>query len=171
MKQRMRFTPSGMALAIAAGAVLGLGSAPGRAAPLDISQAPLASSSDISVLPNVMFLLDDSGSMQFDTLPDHRPERAWRPCEPGKESGARGTWPASARPLWLLPSPRPLAEIGAVPQYEGPLTLLTLPERIESGWWDGDDARRDYFVARLPDASIAWVYRENGEWYVHGLFA
>jgi type IV pilus assembly protein PilY1 len=71
MKQRMRFTPSGMALAIAAGAMLGLGSAPGRAAPLDISQAPLASSSDISVLPNVLFLLDDSGSMEYDTLPDH----------------------------------------------------------------------------------------------------
>ena len=71
MKQRMRFNPKGMALAIAAGAVLSVGSPPGRAELIDISQAPLASSSDISVLPNVMFLLDDSGSMQFDTLPDH----------------------------------------------------------------------------------------------------
>jgi len=45
------------------------------------------------------------------------------------------------------------------------------PERIESGWWDGDDAKRDYFVARLPNASLAWVYREEGEWFLHGLFA
>jgi hypothetical protein len=41
------------------------------ARPLDISQAPLASASNLSVLPNLLFLLDDSGSMMFDTLPDH----------------------------------------------------------------------------------------------------
>ena len=71
MKQRMRFIPAATAVAIAAGAVIGLGSAPGRAATIDIAQSPLASSSDMSVLPNVMFLLDDSGSMAFDMLPDH----------------------------------------------------------------------------------------------------
>ena len=53
--------------------------------------------------------------------------------------------------------------------------MLAGPERIESGWWDGDDAKRDYFIARLPDGALAWVYREGGRsspcWYVHGLFA
>ena len=48
---------------------------------------------------------------------------------------------------------------------------LAGPERIECGWWDGDEARRDYFVARLRTASLAWVYREDGEWFLHGLFA
>jgi type IV pilus assembly protein PilY1 len=71
MKQRMRFTTTAMAVAIAAGAVTGLTGLAARAELIDISQAPLASASDLSVLPNVMFLLDDSGSMQFDTLPDH----------------------------------------------------------------------------------------------------
>jgi protein ImuB len=58
-----------------------------------------------------------------------------------------------------------------VPHHGGPLRLLAGPERIESGWWDGDEASRDYFVARLPGEALGWVYRENGAWYLHGLFA
>ena len=34
----------------------------------------------------------------------------------------------------------------------------------------GTPARRDYFVAELG-SSLAWVYREEGAWYIHGLFA
>jgi protein ImuB len=81
------------------------------------------------------------------------------------------------RPFWLLPRPRPLPERNAVPLHEdGPLALLAGPERIESGWWDGDDIARDYFVARTPKASVVWIYRERGalqggQWYLHGLFA
>jgi protein ImuB len=117
--------------------------------------------------------LGEEAVQGFDTLPDHRPERAWRPCEPGKESSTPGVWPASARPLWLLPAPRPLAEIGEVPQYEGPLMLLTTPERIESGWWDGHDVAREYFVAANPAQSLLWIYREprRGGWYLHGFFS
>lgn len=40
------------------------------AAPTDISITPLASSSVSVVKPNVMFILDDSGSMAWDYLPD-----------------------------------------------------------------------------------------------------
>jgi protein ImuB len=54
---------------------------------------------------------------------------------------------------------------------EAEFTPLAGPERIESGWWDGDEARRDYFIARLHGDSIGWLYRENGAWYLHGLFA
>jgi protein ImuB len=117
--------------------------------------------------------LGEEAVQGFDTLPDHRPERAWRSCEPGKESSARGTCPRSARPLWLLAAPRPLAEIAEVPQYEGPLTLLTTPERIESGWWDGHDVAREYFVACNPAQSLLWIYREprHGGWYLHGFFS
>ena len=43
--------------------------------------------------------------------------------------------------------------------------------RIESGWWDADEASRDYFIARLPEGALGWLYRENGSWYLHGLFA
>jgi protein ImuB len=110
----------------------------------------------------------------FDIVADHRPERAWRSCEPGEASGACGrSWQPSARPLWLLPSPRLLPEIGEVPQHGGPLTMLTLPERIESGWWDGHDVEREYYVARNPAQSLLWIYRDRSKsgWYLHGFFS
>ena len=95
------------------------------------------------------------------TNPDHRPEHAWRRVEPGEWDLHEYRQPGP-RPLWLL-HPTKL--------NEGEFTALAGPERIESGWWDGDEASRDYFVARLQDDSIGWLYRENGAWYLHGLFA
>ena len=73
----------------------------------------------------------------------------------------------------LLDAPRPLPERNAVPQHEdGPLTLLAGPERIESGWWDGQDMERDYFIARTPREALVWVYRERrAGWYLHGIFS
>jgi protein ImuB len=100
------------------------------------------------------------------TCPDHRPEHAWQRVEPG-EWDPREFRQAGPRPLWLL-APRRLEP--------GGFGLLAGPERIECGWWDGDDARRDYFIAELEPrtsraTSLGWVYREGGEWYLHGLFA
>ena len=95
------------------------------------------------------------------THPDHRPEHAWRRVEPGE-------WDPHE---YRLPGPRPLWLFEPRKTKEGEFTALAGPERIESGWWDGDEARRDYFVARLPDGALGWVYRETGAWYLHGLFA
>jgi protein ImuB len=95
------------------------------------------------------------------TQPDHRPEHAWRRVEPGE-------WDPRD---WRHPGPRPLWLLEARKLQQGAFTPLSGPERIEAGWWDGDDAQRDYFIARLPNATLAWVYREHGEWYLHGLFA
>jgi len=67
------------------------------------------------------------------------------------------------RPLWLLETPRPLGEKGFV--------LLAGPERIVSGWWDGGEVKRDYFIARARDASLVWIYRDSGGWFLHGIFA
>ena len=52
------------------------------------------------------------------------------------------------RPLWLLPAPQPLDERRGRPLHRGALELVAGPERIESGWWDGADVPRDYYVAR-----------------------
>lgn len=41
-----------------------------HAALVDLAQAPLASSTTTAVLPNIMFTLDDSGSMEWDFMPD-----------------------------------------------------------------------------------------------------
>lgn len=95
------------------------------------------------------------------TVPDHRPEHAWRRIAPGDWDPREFSSPGP-RPAWLVEPPRRLPA--------GGFELLAGPERIECGWWDGDEARRDYFVARVQ-ASLAWIYREHGEWYLHGLFA
>jgi protein ImuB len=104
---------------------------------------------------------------------DHRPECAWRVCEPGsRDAGALAS--LARRPLWLLAKPRPLTESGAVPYYDGKLALLAGPERIESGWWDGNDVMRDYFVAANSADALLWIYRERaagGRWFLHGFFA
>lgn len=81
--------------------------------------------------------------------------------------------PDAPRPVWLLPEPEPLAQ----PFAARPFVLRDGPERIESGWWDGRDVRRDYYVADTPDGATAWIYRDHrygiddGEWFLHGLFA
>jgi protein ImuB len=112
---------------------------------------------------------------------DHRPELATVRCPPEPAAQARPLPPATrmTRPIWLLPEPRPLREREARPWLEGqPLHLLSGPERIESGWWDGDLACRDYFVAQAIGGAPVWVYRLRpappaGEpgWFLHGWFA
>ena len=102
---------------------------------------------------------------------EHRPEHAWQRAAPG----ARPTQVAPrARPLWLLREPRPLKQVAEKPYSDhGPLAIVAGPERIESGWWDGDDVKRDYFVAQTAERSTVWVYRERrrpGGWYLHGIF-
>jgi protein ImuB len=102
--------------------------------------------------------------------PEHRPERASAAADPGAKPLQLEF---GERPIWLLSRPKPLEEIGARPHHEGPLELLAGPERIESGWWDGGDVARDYFIARMQNEALVWVYRERGGggWYLHGLFA
>ena len=96
-------------------------------------------------------------------LQDYRPEYSWSLRELDEPAIYNG--PAQ-RPTWLLPEPEPCR----INQYH----LLTGPERIESGWWDGKDCRRDYFVARNTDGSTQWVFHEykpHPGWYLHGMFA
>jgi protein ImuB len=106
------------------------------------------------------------------TCAEHRPERAFAVSGPGTKKQPQ--LDCGERPFWLLGAPKPLPEAGAAPDYQGPLELLAGPERIESGWWDGDDIARDYFIARTRSESLVWIYRERrgeGGWYLHGVFA
>jgi protein ImuB len=88
-------------------------------------------------------------------------------------SGIAGLLPEAPRPLWLLAEPQPLAHLFEMK----PWILRDGPERIESGWWDGRDVRRDYFVAENPRGEVMWIYRDHrygiddGEWFLHGVFA
>ncbi len=106
--------------------------------------------------------------------PEHRPEKAWQPVVDAMESGPAfaGTASCGPRPLWILARPAALARRGDTPLFHGALVLEDGPERIEAGWWDGDDVRRDYYVARSRWGMRLWVFRErrSGRWYLHGLF-
>ena len=93
---------------------------------------------------------------------DHRPEKAWAWVAPGTSVPCTETRP---RPNWLLPAPRPCRRAD--------FRLEEGPERIEAGWWDGQDCRRDYWVARDRHGRKVWIFREHQPrtgWFLHGLF-
>jgi protein ImuB len=146
---------------------------------------------------------------------DHRPEcmQVWvpashgmpvtRPAASGKPAGA-GKKPttrdvanavpayADLYPTWLLATPLQLAVRQDRPLYQGPLTLLVGPQRLEAGWWGAATPKktvvtlRDYFLARSAQAGLLWIYRERlaadrqladqpserpgSHWYLQGLF-
>lgn len=94
---------------------------------------------------------------------DHRPEYSWRRRALNEPVDCTAL---AHRPAWLLPKPR-RCEIG---NYE----ILAGPERIESGWWDGRDCRRDYFIVRDNHGSLLWAFHEykpRHGWFLHGIFA
>jgi protein ImuB len=95
-------------------------------------------------------------------LADHRPESAWRAQSASKPLPPMGNAP---RPCWLLGEPSPLA---------GMPRILAGPERIESGWWDGGDVRRDYYLIETRSGQRGWAYRtvgSDGPLLLHGWFA
>lgn len=108
------------------------------------------------------------------SVAEHRPESAWRYIAPARTAVASATVGAGAhRPLWLLPEPQPLGLSDGRPVCAGALTPESGPERIESGWWDGADVSRDYFVVRNAQGLRLWIYRERRAphgWYLHGYF-
>jgi protein ImuB len=70
-----------------------------------------------------------------------------------------------ARPTWLLDKPVPL---------RGSLQILAGPERVETGWWDGETVRRDYYIVQTEQGQRAWAYcapDERTGWMLHGWFA
>jgi protein ImuB len=104
-------------------------------------------------------------------LADHRPERAWDYAEPDRPSSL--VVDRMQRPLWLLPVPKPLVSRQGHPWRYGPLSVTKNPERIEGGWWKGQDIRRDYYIATDTDGSRLWIFRDlrgTRAWYLHGLF-
>ncbi|WP_110650785.1 Y-family DNA polymerase [Salinicola peritrichatus] len=92
---------------------------------------------------------------------EHRPEAA---VLGGAGPSAGGRIEHRPRPGWLMAEPY---------RCDGDVArLLAGPERIESGWWDGGDIRRDYYLAEWTDGRHAWVWREPGGegLYLHGWF-
>lgn len=107
--------------------------------------------------------LGDDAVHGLGALAEHRPEQAWQPRDNPRPPLLA---PCGPRPGWLLAQPQVLRE--AAPR------ILAGPERIESGWWDGGDLRRDYYLVETRAGQRAWAYREvgnEGPWLLHGWFA
>lgn len=96
---------------------------------------------------------------------DHRPECGTRRAALSADAPRfQATRHDAHRPSLLLQEPSPIPS-PAVPAG-------TRFERIESGWWDGRDVRRDYMALDI-NGSRAWIFRdvESGTWHLHGWFA
>ena len=83
-------------------------------------------------------------------------------------------------PPWLLREPLALDVREGHPHYQGKLSRLVGPQRLETGWWaDGQPAVRDYFIAESPGAGLVWIFRERPSgwlaseaprWFLQGLY-
>jgi protein ImuB len=106
---------------------------------------------------------------------DHRPERSWSTaCARVKRRLSNAQDLPGGRPAWLLHHPQRLIAQDGQPAFQGALDLIAGPERIEAGWWDGAEVRRDYYVAANARGERFWIFREHRGpqgWYLHGVFA
>jgi protein ImuB len=120
-------------------------------------------SADNHVIERLQARLGTESVKGIKGLQDHRPEYSWSL----RELDEPAVYTAQAgRPAWLLAEPQRCR----IANYR----ILTGPERIETGWWDGRDCRRDYFVVRDTRGSTLWAFHEykpRPGWYLHGLFA
>ena len=86
------------------------------------------------------------------------------------------------RPLQLCHPPQPL-EVNALTNdglpnrllFQGQLNRIVRswgPERIESGWWQGANQRRDYYRIETDRGAWLWIYRDlkQNTWFLHGIF-
>jgi len=111
---------------------------------------------------------------------EHRPEAAWEQSADSFlakncKSSPVSPW-AHCRPLWILPSPMPLAlTANYLPRYRDnePLHRQFGPERIEAGWWSGEEISRDYYMASNSKGEKLWIYQDryaDRSWFLHGIF-
>ncbi|MCO5172193.1 MAG: DNA polymerase Y family protein, partial [Planctomycetes bacterium] len=155
--------------------------------------ARAATSEDLAcLLGRLEGLLGPRQVLRVDLRADHRPERAHAarpasgldPPAPGSRpgGGAHVAAPPGPRPTRLLERPAPISVLVDDPhgppralRLEGdvvPLASATGPERVETGFWDGAEVRRDYWVVAGEDGRAWWVFRDlaGGGWFLHGVF-
>ena len=126
--------------------------------------------------------LGDTAVERFAVQADHRPELCVgathgsrffsRDAATGRKRH-RDPWvaPTKPRPMFLLPHATPIEQW---PSFDWRRARLSLPERIESGWWDEADATRDYYRIDQSDGARLWVFRNRQaphDWFVQGIYA
>jgi len=103
---------------------------------------------------------------------DYRPEHAYA-LVPFEESSETTSCAVSVgdRPLRLLPSPIPMSTLSSL-EVRPARGVVSGPERLRGGWWDGHPVTRDYWVVDDEAGIRSWIFRDRrtGLWYVHGTF-
>ena len=108
------------------------------------------------------------------TKADHRPECAW---EYTQQLGISAVGLRQYRPFYLLANAIALTVRHDQLFWETRLTVLSGPERVETGWWDHGSVMRDYYFAVDGYGRYCWIYRDltlpdqSAQWYLHGLYS
>lgn len=93
---------------------------------------------------------------------DPRPEKSTLLCDPASLIPKKLP-NHKLRPNFMLAIPEPLSE---------KVSLMQGPERFVTGWWDGEEMTRDYFIAQSSQGRWLWVFRnQEMQWFTHGLFS
>jgi protein ImuB len=81
-------------------------------------------------------------------------------------------WPTPARieVLRVIPGGPPWKFHWAGTDYH--VTRAWGPERIETGWWRGDDVHRDYYMVATDAGTRFWLFlrQDDNRWFLHGCF-
>jgi protein ImuB len=125
--------------------------------------------------------------------PDAQPEYGWRLAATqrlcgAERVGALGSADSASRlnsfrPPHLERRPVAVAVMSVVPggpplsfEWQGRTFRIGHawgPERIETGWWRGEDVRRDYYQVETASGERYWLFRRlpDERWFLHGAFA
>ena len=86
------------------------------------------------------------------------------------------------RPLWMFRRPIAIQVVAVVPLgtpqrfhlagVDHDVVRCVGPERIETGWWRGNDIQRDYFMVETTQGTRWWIFQQldDGRWFLHGCF-
>jgi protein ImuB len=196
--ERMLLSEPAVAPSLETGALLPLAAeSPGLLPLLEASAGSARSVPEYALVECLRGRFGTRSVYGIDWVAEHRPERAWRSWidRPASAKQTAAAGPRHSRPLWLLPKPQknrrqknwgqtpflnaarapaskmgsdPNSKMGSDPNFSANFSV----ERIESGWWDGRDIRRDYCIVVGAAGEKLWFYRDcvTGEWYLHGIF-
>jgi protein ImuB len=143
----------------------------------DFATPERSRASRVALVEGLRARLGTEGVHGLELVPEHRPERVWKKLIEkllrDRAATAPFTCVGADRPLWLLPVPRRLPSTLAEKYQRMILDDRSIePERLEGGWWDGNDIRRDYYAIRVERGQRVWIYQDHctRDWFLHGFF-
>ncbi|MFT5334876.1 MAG: protein ImuB [Halioglobus sp.] len=93
---------------------------------------------------------------------EHLPEFALHVGTDIRDGGQDIAQLCAQRPFWLMPQPQPLKQYGEHLYWNGALSLVYGPERIEDNWWR-EAASRDYYIAVDSGGQHYWIFNDRLE--------